>query len=328
MAAIKPSGDVTIAKIAASPTDLFELPKFKSALNGSSSCVFMGHNRAATKGPISTYNAHPYQFDHIVGAHNGTLAFGTQEAIEKDLGEEFPVDSMAIIASIAAKGIEETIGTLRGSWAISYVDLKEGTLNFIRNKDRPLWYASSKDAKIFFWGSEWQIMDAAMYGGYRPLRKDKDGNSYFQFEADHHYSFDIGKLIKGDSQRAVVKKMEGKEDFLPVHGGSGDFNPNLATDPFNRKRTGLTTPSRGTQSRGVHHILTTVEGTKENPYGGAVARVEFEDWAGEGCNYCGVPIRWGDTGITIYAKDKMILCSEHSTVTKDKVKIFVEEITS
>jgi len=301
LAAIRPSGDVKIAKACTDPVSLFDFPAFKEAMNARASCVFLGHARAATKGAINTFNAHPWKFDHIVGAHNGTLQGGSQDDIEKELGDKYPVDSMAIIASIAAIGIAETVKLMRGSWALTWVDLNEGSINFLRNKERPLYFGTTKDKKLLYWASEWGTISAGLYENYREIAEDKDGHRFFSFTPDYHYKFDLSSLMKGESKKAVTKKMEGKEPFLALSNHSSHYGVHSrASDPFRRETLTTTSPSSEEVKR---QLMTVVEATEENPYAGVITRDEFETWAYDGCSFCQAPVRWGDTGITIYVRD-------------------------
>lgn len=325
LAAIRSSGEVEIAKMASHPLHLFEMPKFKHALNGHASCVFLGHNRKATRGAVNDFNAHPYRFGHIVGGHNGTLFGSTQDRLEKELDEKFPVDSMALIAAISELGIEETVKLLEGAWAITWVDLKEGSLNFIRNKDRPLWYGTTKDNKFIYWASEWPTIHAGMRGEYRDLKKDKNGARYFQFAEDYHFKYDISDFLAGKSQKPVCKKMEGKK-YVPLVNASSNYGRHTrSSDPW--KRTNSTTHSLGPTNDRAAPSFVTVCGTRENPYAGHISRDEFESVSHSGCAFCEAPIEFGDMGITIWKKDDIILCPEHSSFAdKTKARIYVEDI--
>lgn len=53
-----------------------------------------GHTRAATHGKVSRANAHPFQVNHIVGAHNGTVH--NHDALNKKYRRTCAVDSMHI----------------------------------------------------------------------------------------------------------------------------------------------------------------------------------------------------------------------------------------
>jgi hypothetical protein len=325
MAAVRNNGDVKIAKVTSNPIDLFDMGRFKDALSGYNSAVFLGHNRAATRGVVSTFNAHPFQFDHIVGAHNGTLYDSSQKALEKHIGYNTPVDSMAIIASIAAVGIEETVAVLDGSWAITYVDLDKGTLNFLRNKERPLWWSASKDGKVVYWASEWPTIQAGMYGednwGYRELWRDSKGKSYFGLEEDIHYSFSLKDLRTGGNRpKPLCKKMEGKKTFLAASGTVLAGHRTGLSDPFQRPTqltgprttTPSTTTSRGKGNDNQNPVMVHLEGTEDEPFAGRITREQFEELAKGGCNFCQADIQWGDRGVAIYTKDDIILCRSHS----------------
>jgi len=115
--------------------------------------AFIGHNRAATIGSVSDNTAHPFQFDHITGVHNGTLDYGWRDTL-KD-GKKFDVDSEALIYNIALNGVEDAVKKASGAFAIIYHDARDNTLNVIRNDERPMFYGrmNYKDDKWVF-GSE------------------------------------------------------------------------------------------------------------------------------------------------------------------------------
>jgi predicted glutamine amidotransferase len=97
LAAVRSNGDVKIAKAAASPPELFYDTGFREALNGNQSRAFIGHNRLATRGVVNPFNAHPFQFGHITGAHNGTLETSCKWKLRRlGIGEKFDVDSQAL----------------------------------------------------------------------------------------------------------------------------------------------------------------------------------------------------------------------------------------
>ena len=327
LASIRNNGDVKLSKIAGNPLELFDMQRFKDALSGSNSTAFIGHNRAATRGVVSTYNAHPYQFDHIVGAHNGTLDYHAVQDLEKAIGERFPVDSMAIFAGIAKLGLNETISMLQGAWALTWVDLKQNTLNFLRNKERPLFFAHDKDFKRVFWASQWEfIAHATKESGQYELFTDKEGYSFFTCEENVHYCFDLEQLRKGGSERpkAKARKIEGKAP-APV----APISQNNGPRPFTRRETpqntgggGSNTPTNGaTQMTTMgsspsdnpvarRRTVIEVEGDENNPLAGFILRPKFDIIAKDGCKYCECPVNWGDPGIVIYEKDDILLCAD------------------
>jgi hypothetical protein len=97
--------------------------------------VAFGHGRAATKGGISSKNAHPFTVDHITLVHNGTIHSGLEE---EHLTEGTEVDSLALCSAIANKGLVDALFNLRGAYAIIVHDSKEKCIYIVRNGERPL----------------------------------------------------------------------------------------------------------------------------------------------------------------------------------------------
>jgi len=129
---------------------------YASCLDKEEIMLVMGHTRAATIGELSTKNAHPHHFKHIIGCHNGTIrALNTRE-------EDIKVgsDSRVLFKEIAEKGLSEALKRAAyGAYAISFVDTSNQTLNFIRNNDRTL-YLGYNDAKsTVYWASERRFLE-------------------------------------------------------------------------------------------------------------------------------------------------------------------------
>jgi predicted glutamine amidotransferase len=339
LASITMGGDTTIAKIASNPIDLFEMPKFKNGLNANVAQAFIGHNRAATRGATSNYNAHPFHYGDVTGAHNGTLDYQSTKLLEEIQNETFAVDSQALFSAINQFGLDGIIPMINegatssdGAWALTYYDKKTDTMNFIRNRWRPLWYAIEKDKKRIFWASEWPMIEAAIQmsvNGYE-LLADEKGYTYWQFDVDTHYQFDMTELREGiweDPRKGVIKGKEPK----PAAQTSG------TKDPFDRKDTGgtgcgfhstmttigqpkgtggTTTTSLGKTEKTVIHLL----GYNDSPFAGIVTEEEFNKISYGGCSFCGEDIDFNDVGITIYEREEKCLCPTCSGAPADKTK--------
>lgn len=336
-AGIRENNTVNIAKQLGGPWDLWEYPKFREACSGSWSKAFLAHARHATRGNVTTHNAHPFKFGHIVGAHNGTLDYTCVDSLKKELGEEFPVDSMYIFAAIEEFGIKEAISKLQGSWAISYVNLEDNTFNLIRNKERPLWYGTAEDGKAVFYASEWPMIAAGLAkeghnAEYRKLWRDKEGTRFFGLQPDFHFSWKLDELKKG-SAKPTVTKMEGKESFLEGFQNVSNLTGGNKSNPFKRGNQSCSVPATKTNRSTMTYpggsetpTSLDVEGNEAVPYPG-ITKKEFADWTREGCQFCNKPIRYGETGITIYERQQMVLCREHSgRVPGEKVRIYVKNI--
>jgi len=344
MAAIRTGGQAVIAKIDSNPINLFDMGQFKTALNGSASRAFIGHNRQATRGAVNTANAHPFQVDHIIGAHNGTLDYQSVKRLEDELGEKYAVDSLALIAGIAKLGVEKTIklctegkDSKEGAWAIVWYNQEEGSLNFLRNKHRPLFYAFEEGFKRMFWASEWWMIREAMdesTNKYKQYSEKKDGKNvgFFVFEPDVHYKFDLASLCAGSAKRPKPKskKIKGREvvvqsavvpfehpmgfqirDRGKAQQTNGTYMQTVGS-PNSQKTSGSgstqtsSTKIRSTEPRKCIQLI----GVPAHPYANIIQQMQFEQIAHNGCSWCSKTVKYGDLGITIFERDGRMLCKE------------------
>jgi hypothetical protein len=141
---------------------LYDHKSYKDVVWGTNIRVLLGHNRWATKGKINKLNAHPFEFSRVVGAHNGTLSdFSNLEDHNK-----FEVDSEALYNHLNTHGVDDLALKLKGAFALTWYNKEEKTINLLRNKERPLFYALTKDRHTLLWASEdWMIMLAAKQAG-------------------------------------------------------------------------------------------------------------------------------------------------------------------
>ena len=104
--------------------------------------MVVGHNRKATAGKANNENSHPFVHENIVLVHNGVVHNHKKMA-------DTEVDSHAIAHSIVDKGYKETIATLDGAFTLVWFDMKDRTLRFVRNSQRPLFMVET-DLSIAF----------------------------------------------------------------------------------------------------------------------------------------------------------------------------------
>lgn len=147
------TGDVKIRKQVGDVFQLMDNSRFAGTFSGVNR-LCLGHNRWGTVGAATRKNAHPFEFDKVVGVHNGTL----KNKWNLPNHTNFETDSEALYAHINNVGIEEAIKGVDGAYALVWYDKEEGTLNMLRNKERPLTFAYSKDKKQLFFASEAWMM--------------------------------------------------------------------------------------------------------------------------------------------------------------------------
>ena len=208
IAVVSRTNEVKIAKDVGNPYDLFDNKSFDKAFLGANR-VCIGHNRWGTVGGTNRKNAHPFQYDHITGVHNGTLK--NKYALQD--GHKFDVDSQALYSHISDNGLKDAIGLVEGAWSLVWWDDVEQTLNFLRNEERPMCWTRSKDGKVLFFASEaWML-----YGVL-----GRNGVEHGQVESsneDWHYSFNINN--SGEITKPSVVEVKGKPvSNVVVYNGS------------------------------------------------------------------------------------------------------------
>lgn len=307
--------DMHLLKKASNPLDLMEHGQFKTVVSGHNSSCFIGHNRLATKGKINNINAHPFQFGHIVGCHNGTIEQPAWAKLEEKLGEKFDVDSAAIIKGIEVLGIEETIKTIWGAWALVWYNQQENTINFLKNDKRPLHICFEKTKDVLYWSSEYQIFTPSIELAKPEIEMwtDKKGYMFFSLEDDHLYSVDLDELKKGlkDPLRTIKKqKIAGgappvveRPPFTPTN------NHNTWTPTTRTTSTGgRTGGSGGAQSNADSVVWLTVD--DKEPYADIFKdKKEFEKIFAHECSWCANPVSYGEKGLTLIPSEEIILCS-------------------
>lgn len=118
----------------------------------------VGHNRAATRGEKTDQNAHPFVVDNkIILLQNGTYS-GSHHHLTK---EHYAVDSHACAKVISdSPTVLEALNKIDAAYAFVWWNHEEGTLNVIRNSERPLYIGYTTNGGIAF-ASEDGIMIAA-----------------------------------------------------------------------------------------------------------------------------------------------------------------------
>jgi hypothetical protein len=190
----------------------------------------IGHNRAATMGKVTVENAHPFTYGDVTGAHNGTLRVWNDLEDSKSMA----IDSKALINTINKKGIDHTWKSFIGAAAIVWWDEDAQTINFIRNKERPLYYAFNKEKNVLYWASEeWMLLAACGREKVKFDCDEKDLPKIEEFEEDHHYSFDVTSTKCSLKEKRKLEPMVFQRPNYYQNGQAG-FNPSVGHNSWGK----------------------------------------------------------------------------------------------
>jgi hypothetical protein len=141
-----------------SSPDFFSLKDVDALITKKNSFAVLGHCRAATYGSVTPENAHPFQFDHIIGAHNGTCT--SFNPAKNDPTYKDRSDSFMLFKNLAENGLQDTVDKAGyGAYALVWFNRKSMCLNFLRNSQRPLFLMHSQDNSTLLWASEKVFLD-------------------------------------------------------------------------------------------------------------------------------------------------------------------------
>lgn len=210
-----------IYKKAMSGPDFVQLSRYGKILDDLDKAeVAIGHNRAATHGSIVDANAHPFEYGHIILAHNGTLS-GRGGLNEYNLQRR--IDSANIAYNMAHMGEKETLESLDGSFTLTWMNTKTQTFNIARNDKRPISVAFVKGEATMWWASEDDMLKWIL---------NRNGISYegvLRPKPLIWFQFDLDDLRKW--------KTTPFKEFTYAH--AGRFKHNGGNDrPFGTERTG------------------------------------------------------------------------------------------
>lgn len=182
----------------------------------------IGHTRQPTRGGVELDSVHPHDVDKVIGVHNGTMSQIDGRYLK--LAES---DSSELYKSISANGVKKAIEDATGAYALVWIDKDDKTIHFLRNRERPLWFAkvgfgcaNGSDPNTLYWASERIFLEFAL------RRKGVPENNYKleELPPDEHRVYALGEkgwVIKPVSQETVKKPVTFREpanDYSSMYG--------------------------------------------------------------------------------------------------------------
>lgn len=290
-------GDINVAKEVGHPFNLLWSKDYQDMMKKSCK-VIIGHNRYATLGKHTPENAHPFAFDNVVGAHNGTLDKSAILNLHNHM--EYDTDSQAIYATIEEFGIEETVKRLQGAWALTWYDKKTDTINLLRNNKRPLYYGYSSDHCTLMWASELDMLKMVIGRSYKKV-EEKD---WFVVPENMHISWPVPKGINDKFGEPTMVERKGKPPAPVVayqygghyHHGQGyghdyGYGPDYGKVYDKKKGNNVSYLDDYKKKKDTKKFRPPYK----NHAGKIINKAEFESLVGNGCVFCGNNnIEWGD----------------------------------
>lgn len=152
----------TVYKKAVKAADFLELEQYRRLeRNFDEYGYVLGHARSATSDGwnMADRNAHPFQYGPITMVHNGTI----RNCRNIDSNIEHVVDSAHVAAAMAEQEPVKLLERLQGPFALVWHDARDGSLNFAKNNEKPLYWCYIEGENTMFWGSELEAIYAVLY---------------------------------------------------------------------------------------------------------------------------------------------------------------------
>lgn len=290
--------EMKVVKRVGHPFNLFNSDEYNDAMATKNTYkVLIGHNRHATTGAKTEVNAHPFKFDNIVGAHNGTL----EHLSVKDLHnyKQVDTDSEAIFATINKFGFDYTIGKLAGAWALTFYDKKANTINFVRNSKRPLHYCYSADRCTLIWASELEMLKYVLARAGKKVEQEEvtneDGTTtkhdkFYEVHLDTLYSWEIPDSVAKKFPLPTQKDAKGVEKtsnvFFTNWKAQQTTTQTSVTDIGGNRHRGTNAPLIDAVPFNLRPDPKKFRPPYKDSYGHVMTKPQYTSMVAEGCALC------------------------------------------
>lgn len=219
--------------------------------------VLIGHNRYATQGEVNDDNAHPFVFENIVGAHNGTVVQWSLKDFHR--AKDYKIDSQIIFSQIDHDNNLQTVwDKADGALALVWWDSRDKRLHIARNDQRSLYYCYTQDEKNIFWASESWMLSVALG------RHDIKHKEIHPIIKDKHYTFSVefDKVMEWSTPLIpFVSQASAWDDWNTYYKGSGVKTTNVVKPVWDWVKVKITEFNKtGTEEHVGYFAGTTEDG--------------------------------------------------------------------